>query len=352
MGAARFPTARILIVDDEPANVLLLERLLTQAGYRHLRSLTDSRTALQACADFQPDLILLDLLMPHLDGYAVLEALRGQGAADGALPPALVLTADITREARERALGLGAKDFVTKPFERTEALLRIGNLLETRALHVRLRDQNRLLEAQVRERTRALLEAQIEILERLGRAAEFRDDATGQHTQRVGHGAAQLAQALGLPEEQVELIRRAAPLHDIGKIGIPDAILLKPGRLTPDEFAVMQAHTTGGAALLAHGCSELLRMAEVIALTHHERWDGSGYPQALQADTIPLAGRILAVVDVFDALTHDRPYKRAWTVEAAVAELKRQRGRQLDANLVHVLGLAPTSGMPRHAWPF
>jgi putative two-component system response regulator len=190
-----------------------------------------------------------------------------------------------------------------------------------------------MLEAKVRERTRELEAAQIEIIERLARAAEFRDDNTGQHTERVGQMAALLARELGLPDAQVSLIRRAAPLHDVGKIGIPDSILLKLGKLTPAEFELVKTHTTIGARILSGSRFALLRLAEEIAFSHHEQWDGRGYA-GLAGDQIPLAGRIVTVADVFDALTQKRPYKAAWPVEEAIAEIERQRGRQFDPDVV------------------
>jgi putative two-component system response regulator len=200
-------------------------------------------------------------------------------------------------------------------------------------LYLQIQSQNQLLEAKVRERTRELEAAQIEIIERLARAAEFRDDNTGQHTERVGQMAALLARELGLPDAQVSLIRRAAPLHDVGKIGIPDSILLKLGKLTAAEFELVKTHTTIGARILSGSRFPLLRLAEEIAFSHHEQWDGRGYA-GLVGDTIPLAGRIVTVADVFDALTQKRPYKAAWPVEEAVAEIARQRGRQFDPQVV------------------
>ena len=328
-----FQTAKFLLVDDELANVRLLERHLGKWGCNHIKSTTDSRQVSALYSQFQPDIILLDLMMPHLDGFQVMEQLKPL-IAEGVYLPILVLTADITPQARQKALSGGAKDFLTKPFDAIELLLRVRNLLETRFLHLQLSNQNWVLEAKVRERTQELEESQLEILERLARAAEFRDDDTGQHTYRVGHDSALLAQALELPADRVDLIRRTAPLHDIGKIGIPDDILLKPGGLTPEEFDFMKTHAVIGAALLAGSHSDLVRMAENIALTHHERWNGTGYPQGLRAEAIPLEGRIVAVVDVFDALTHERPYKKAWPVEEAIAEIMRQSGQQFDPRVV------------------
>ncbi len=325
-------TARILVVDDEPANVRLLERILDRAGYRFIEGATDPRAAVALLDRFQPDLVLLDLNMKPLDGFAVMEQLRAR-LDDGVYLPVLVLTADVTPEARQRALSGGARDFLTKPFDAAEVLLRIRNLLETRSLHVRLRNQNAILEEGVRERTRELEEARIEILECLGRAAEYRDDATGEHTRRVGELSGRIAGQLGLTDAEVELIRRAATLHDIGKIGIPDHILLKPGKLTADEFEIMKTHTTIGARILSGSRSPMLQMAREIALTHHERWDGEGYA-GLDGEAIPLPGRIVAVADTFDALIHQRPYKVAWSREDAVSEIDRERSRQFDPRVV------------------
>ena len=325
-------TSKILIVDDEETNVQLLEAVLRREGYRNLLSATDSRRVLPLFSSFAPDLILLDLNMPHFDGFEVMKQLSGH-IPGGTYLPILVLTANITPEAKQGALSRGAKDFLTKPFDRVEVLLRIANLLETRRLHQMLQNQNQTLEGRVRERTRELQATQIEVLERLALAAEFRDDATGWHTKRVGKTSAALARTLKLPDEQVELIRRAAPLHDIGKIGISDLILLKQGKLTPEEFEIMKTHTTIGAKIQSGSLIPLLQMAEEIALTHHEKWDGTGYA-GLHGETIPLPGRIVAVADVFDALTHARPYKKAWSIAQAREEIAKQSGRQFDPRVV------------------
>ena len=326
-----FKHARIMIVDDEPGNVDLLKRVLERAGFHKLDSTNDPREAVALYVETRPDLILLDLHMPHLDGLAVMDRLNE--IVEASYMPILMLTGDISPEARRDALSRGAKDFVNKPFNADEVLLRIRTLLETRFLYLQIQSQNLMLEAKVRERTRELEAAQIEIIERLARAAEFRDDNTGQHTERVGQMAALLARELGLADSEVSLIRRAAPLHDVGKIGIPDSILLKLGKLTPAEFELVKTHTTIGARILSGSRFALLRMAEEIAFSHHEQWDGRGYA-GLTGDQIPLAGRIVTVADVFDALTQKRPYKAAWPVEEAVAEIERQRGRQFDPNVV------------------
>ncbi len=311
---------RILVVDDEQPNVDLVVALLRRDGHADVTGTTCPATALERAAAVPPDLVVLDLHMPGVDGYAVLERLP-------AGTPVLVLTADATREARERALRLGASDFLTKPFDVIEATLRIRNLLAARAATVRL-------EATVRDRTAELDAARLEVLDRLALAAEFRDEDTREHTRRVGARAARLAAALGLDPVAVELIGQAAPLHDVGKVGVPDAILLKPGPLDDDELERVRAHTEIGRRILAGSTSPVLRMAEAIAHTHHERWDGTGYPRGVAGETIPLAGRIVAVADVFDALTHVRPYKPAWPAERAHAELRAQAGRQFDPAVV------------------
>ena len=325
----RLSDARLLMVDDEPANLALLKRILEPAGYAHLRGTSDSREVLDLVEEFDPDLILLDLLMPGMDGFDVLDALRTRGE-EGDYLPVLVLTSDQSQAAKRRGLSAGAQDFLTKPLSPSEVRLRVRNLLQTRFLHRALQEHNRLLETHVRERTRALEQARLEILDRLARAAEYRDDKTGAHTRRVGESAAAIARALGLDGEDVERIRRVAPLHDVGKIGIPDAILLSPARLTEPEFEVMKTHTSIGGDLLAGSDVPALRCAEEIARNHHERWDGTGYPNGLAGEAIPLTGRIVAVADTFDALSHSRPYKRAWSLEEALAWIRDGAGTQFD----------------------
>jgi putative two-component system response regulator len=325
----RFPEARILVVDDEEMNVLLMERILHMAGYANVTSTSDPESVLPLVDELQPDLLLLDLMMPRVDGFEIMGSLRAS-ARD---VPVLVLTADATQEVKRRALRSGARDFLTKPYDVDEVLLRIANMLDIRFLTMRLTDQNAALEDRVLERTRELEEAHIETFERLALAAEYRDDDTGQHTRRVGRMASLLAQELGLDVERVERLERAAGLHDIGKIGVPDGILLAPRKLTPEEFEVVKTHTVIGASILSGSRSPLMLMSEEIAWSHHERWDGTGYAGVVGAD-IPLVGRITTVADVFDALTHERPYKEAWPLDEAIAEIRRQRGQQFDPRVV------------------
>jgi putative two-component system response regulator len=331
----RWARARILILDDEPANRQFLRHVLQPEGYGHLLEIPDGQDALERLDELRPDLILLDLMMPGFDGFAFMEALRRRSGAKDL--PIVAVTADPTAAIRRRALASGASDFMVRPLSHADVRLRVRNLLATRFLHEELRDYAALLEERVTERTWELEQARIEILERLARAAEFRDDDTGQHTVRVGRVAARLAQILTVESEEVELIRRAAPLHDVGKIGVPDAILLKEGRLTPEERAVMRTHTMIGARILSGSQSPLLQMAERIATTHHEHWDGAGYPAGLSADDIPLEGRIVAVADVFDSLTHERPYKVAWTARDTFAYIEDQADAHFDGRVVEAL---------------
>jgi putative two-component system response regulator len=322
-----------MIVDDSVSVVELLKTQLTGWGFRHVEGVAHSGSVADRCHADPPDLLLLDLDMPDPNGLEILRLLRDLILSPVPLP-VLVLTGMDTPEARHQALLLGARDFLPKPFDAVEIQLRVTRVLELHAFQLHARDNELRLEERVRERTAQLEEARIEVVRRLGRAGEFRDDETGEHTRRVGLTAALLGESLDVEREQVEALRHAAPLHDIGKIGVPDAILLKPGELTPAELTAMRRHTVIGADLLGGSSSGLLDMARVIALTHHERWDGSGYPGGLSGTKIPLPGRIVALADVFDALTHVRPYKLAWRPEDAVAEIAGQAGRHFDPAIV------------------
>lgn len=333
MDEAALRQSRILIVDDQAPNVLLLERILQQAGYVNLKSATDPRHVLPIYSTYQPDLLILDLLMPHWDGFEVMKELRPR-VADSTYFPILVVTADSTPRTKRRALAEGATDFLAKPVDSVEVQLRVRNLLQTRLLYQRVENANQILEEKVRERTQELLAAQLETLQHLALAAEYRDDETHEHTVRVGRAAVLLAREVGLPDAAIDLIGQAAPLHDLGKIGISDLILLKPGKLTTEEFAQIKTHVTIGARILAGSRFQILQLAEEIALTHHERWDGSGYLLGLKEEEIPQSARIVTVVDVFDALTHVRPYKAAWPAAEAKAEIERQSGRQFDPDMV------------------
>ncbi len=327
--------SHIFLIDDQVPNLMLMERILKEAGYRRWTTFTDARKALGAFADARPDLVVLDWRMPNMDGLSFLKQVRSRIPA-GDFVPTLVLTAENGRSVRQEALRAGAKDFLGKPLDVSETLLRIYNLLETRWLHVELRNHNETLELKVSERTHELERAQLELLQRLALAAEYRDDCTGQHAQRVGQLAALLGRAVGLPPDQVELLRRAAPLHDIGKIGIPDGILLKPARLTTEEYAQIKRHTDIGRIILSGSAFPTLQMAERIALYHHERWDGAGY-YGLAGEAIPLEARIVSIADVYDVVTHVRPYKQAQSPSDALALLQEESGKQFDPNLVRII---------------
>jgi putative two-component system response regulator len=331
----RDKSGRILIVDDHEQNIRLLTRILAKAGYDDVASTTNSDEALGLFIQFKPDLVLLDLHMNGKDGFQVLEEIMLQ-SGDGYLP-VLMITADDSAEVKRHALALGAKDFVGKPFDSAEVLLRINNLLETHFLYRRLRGQNVELERKVAERTRELEQSQLEVLERLAAAVEFRDDDTGNHTRRVGHVSALLAAEVGLDPISSELIRRAAPLHDIGKVGIPDSILLKAGPLTAEEFEIMKTHTVIGSRMLSKGRSELVRVSQRIARSHHEWWDGSGYPDRVSGQSIPMEARIVAVADFLDALTHERPYRPARGIDETLAEIKRRAGSHFDPTIAKAL---------------
>jgi putative two-component system response regulator len=325
--------AKVLIVDDQEYNISLLERILGRAGFKHIHSTMDPYQIQHLLTEINPDIVLLDLHMPGMDGLEVLKLIREQTGKDSYLP-VLMLTADMTPEARQHGLKSGVNDFLVKPYDRTEVILRINNLLKTRHLHLQLQQQNSNLEERVRKRTEELEQAKFEILELLGRAAEYRDDMTGQHTQRVGRLSGLIAGRLGFTEQQIQLIEMAAPLHDIGKIGISDEILLKPGRFEPEEFDQMKTHTTIGASILEGSFFTVLSLAGTIARSHHEKWDGSGYPLGLRAEEIPVEARIVALADFYDALTHERPYKKAWTPEAAISEVQKQKGIHFDPQIV------------------
>jgi putative two-component system response regulator len=332
--------ARVLVVDDQPANTLLLGRMLAAEGYTNVVVTNDSTAVIGVQRETPFDAILLDIRMPRLDGFGVLRLLREEAGDD--YVPVIVLTAQTDDDTRLRALAEGAKDFVTKPFNRAEVLNRIRNLLEVRLLHRRVREQNELLERRVRERTAELYETRLEIVRRLGKAAEYRDNETGFHIVRMSKYSELVARAMGLNDSAAELILHASPMHDIGKLGIPDGILLKPGRLEPWEWSIMKTHTEIGGEILDGHQSNLLQMAARIARAHHEKWDGTGYPRGFKDKEIPLEARIVAVADVFDALTSRRPYKEPWSVEASLDEIRRLAGTHFDPAVVKAfLGVVP-----------
>ncbi|MDQ3932150.1 MAG: response regulator [Actinomycetota bacterium] len=327
----RFTYARILVVDDEPS-INVLGTVLQRLGITNIRGTSDLREVPTLFLEFDPDLVTVDLRLSERDDFGILTQLRSWIPADSYLP-ILVLTGNGDVPTKELALAAGATDFLPKPFDHTETVARVRSLLETRFMRLALAEQRIQVEESVRRRTAGLEEARLELLERLAIAAEYREaNQTLDDARRVGINAGILARALELPPQTATLIRQAAPLHDIGKVGVPDAVLLKSGRLSEDELEIVRQHTIIGAQILTGSTVPMLQLAEQIALTHHERWDGSGY-RGLEAGAIPLPSRIIAVIDVFDALTHERPYKPAWPVEQALAEIERGIGHQFDPDV-------------------
>lgn len=340
----------ILVVDDDPTNIRLIERMLNRSGYTRIHSTTDPTETSHLFMETAPDLVMLDLQMPKVDGFGVMEELAGIVDADDYLP-ILILTADTTRTTKQRALVSGAHDFLTKPFDQTEMLARVGNLLKTRSMHLQLRRLNQSLEKKVEERTAVLWEtigqlegaqrdlrlAQEETIHKLSFAAEFRDDETSRHIERMSRYCSVIAEGVGFDQTRKDTLRIASKMHDVGKIGVPDSILLKPGKLTPDQFEIMKTHSQIGYDILTGSASDLASTAAMIAWTHHEKIDGSGYPRGLVGDEIPLEGRIAAVADVFDALTTDRVYRKAFTLPETLTIMREGRGAHFEPAIVDVL---------------
>jgi putative two-component system response regulator len=331
-----YAQAEILLLEPEAASMETLTRVLGRAGYPRLMQIPDPLQMHRYLQTADPDLLVVDVDASQYDGPALVAEVSGQLPRDTFMPILALGPSDSC--ASRRSLGAGAKDYLAKPVDPEELELHVHSLLDTRFVHLRLRETKDVLEDLARRRAYELRQAQQETLELLSRVAELRDDATGEHTKRVGRLSGLIAQELGLPRDQVRLIAQAAPLHDLGKIAITDKILLKEGGFeTIEEKLEMRQHAMLGAELLTGANSELLRMAREIAACHHERWDGQGYPRGLRGEEIPLAARIVAIADVFDALIHARPYKAAWSVAEAISEIKRERGWQFDPRVVDAL---------------
>jgi len=319
---------KLLVVDDNAVNLTLFRHLLLKLEDAEVECVADPVVALARCAEHEPDLILLDYMMPVVDGLEFIRRLRL--IPDRAEVPVVMVTADTESDVRLRALELGAQDFLTKPVNKVEITARVKNLLALRKSRQQLANRAEWLATEVAKATAEIAAREKEAILRLSRAAEYRDPETGSHLLRMSNYTRLIAEQLGLPPAEQELLLEASPMHDIGKVGTPDHILLKPGRLTPDEFNVMKQHASIGYEILRDSLSPLLQCAAVLALAHHEKFDGSGYPHGLAGAAIPLYGRIVAVADVFDALTSERPYKKAWTLEAAVDFLNSNSGSHFD----------------------
>jgi putative two-component system response regulator len=318
------PLHTLLVVDDAPENIDLLCAILEP--HYNLKIATHGEKALKiVLSDTPPDLILLDIVMPGMDGYEVCRRIKAHPERHHI--PIMFVTSKEQQEDEELGLTLGAEDYITKPFSAPIVLARVRT-------HLALYNQTRELERRVNERTRELQESRLEILKRLGRAAEFRDNETGHHVLRMSHYSRLIALAAGLGEAFAEQLFQAAPMHDIGKIGTPDYVLLKPGKLDADEWEIMKLHVNMGAEILGDHPDALLSMARTVALSHHEKWDGSGYPLGLQGKEIPAEGQIVAMADVFDALSSERPYKKAWPIAEAVKAIEDSAGSHFDPALI------------------
>ncbi len=321
-------SAKILAVDDNFLSLQMLKKILSSAGFVDITITTESSKAKDMYYEMKPDLLLLDINMPGVTGFDVMAQLNAENTADDYLP-ILILSAE-EESARLKALACGAKDFLHKPYQSSEVVLRSRNIIEVRLLYKQIKSQNLSLEAQVEERTTELKQTRLDVIRRLANTAELRDTDTGDHIIRMSLYSQKLALAVGFTPAQADMILNTSPLHDIGKIAIPDSILLKPGKLEPSEFEVIKTHTTIGAKILSGSNSPFMKMAEEIALTHHERYDGKGYPHGLKGEDIPLIGQICSVADVFDALTSVRPYKKAWSMQEAMTEIRNCSGKNFN----------------------
>lgn len=315
--------ATILVVDDTPENIDVLDGILKDE-YR-IKIATNGRMALKIAEKTLPDLILLDVMMPEMDGYEVCERLKENPLTRRI--PVIFVTAKDQENDEKRGFEVGAVDYVTKPISGVVVKARIKTQLA-------LFNQNRELEKKVDNKTKELNETRLEIIKKLGRAAEYKDNETGMHVERMSRYCKVIALEHGFSEKEAELLLNAAPMHDIGKIGIPDSVLQKPGKLDNDEWNIMRTHCKIGAEIIGEHSSELLKIAKTVASQHHEKWNGKGYPRGMKGDEINLYARIVAVADVFDALTSKRPYKDEWSVERAVNLIKEESGEHFDPQIV------------------
>ncbi len=338
---------RIVIVDDSDINLTLLSALVRRLGDCEPLLFQDSPKGLAWCSENMPDLVVVDYMMPDLDGIEFIARLRQVDGREEL--PILMITANDDKNVRYDALQKGATDFLNKPVDRLEFSARVRNMLALGASRRKLADKAAWLAEEVRKATEVIHEREQELLVRMSRAAEFRDPETGEHIQRMAHYSHLISRQLGLPVEEQDKILQAATMHDIGKIGIPDHILLKPGKLTAEEFEEMKRHTVIGYELLCGSESEVFQTAATIAISHHEKLDGTGYPYGLKGGAIPLYGRITAVADVFDALTSVRPYKDAWPMERAESYMRECCGTHFDQACVEAFFSAKNEVLRIHS---
>ena len=330
---------KLLIVDDVEINILVLVEALR--NYSNISVSLDSKLAIESLSYSLPDIILLDLFMPNISGFDVCNYIKSNTVTKNI--PIIFITSERDPLSLNKAFELGAVDYIKKPFDTLEVNARLKTHLKLKIAEDRLKDQNAILEYKVAERTRKLEEKNIEITEikretvsRLCLAAELRDTDTGSHIKRIQAYSELIALKCGMSAEDAEQLGLASSMHDLGKIGIPDHILLKSGKLTPEEFEAMKLHTVIGAKALADGQSELLRVAHRVALHHHERWDGQGYPHGLSGENIPLEARIVGLVDVFDALLSKRPYKDPFPLDKVISIIQSESGKHFDPNIIEI----------------
>jgi len=330
----------VLLCDDEIMNRKVASKILNKEGFNVIEA-HNGKEALDVLKESRIDLILMDLMMPVMDGYEATKIIKEDD--EHATIPLIIISALSDKSAITKGLELGADEYLTKPFDITEFRLRVQNAIKLGSYQNMLKDHKVLLEKQVKEKTKELQlalneikESEKDIIGILGKTAEYRDNETSAHTLRVGEMAALIAKKFSWADSDVELMRLAAPMHDMGKVGIPDKILLKPGRLEADEFSIMKEHASIGYSILSQKTTPLLKLAAEIALTHHEKHNGAGYPNALKADEIPLSGSIVAVVDVFDALLSERPYKKAFSLEKTLAIIKSDSGTHFNPEVVNI----------------
>lgn len=329
--------SRIVLVGEDGSPVQDLQRILTGGEYTEVRTTEEPEALLQICRRFQPDLVVIDLDLEDNRSEDALARMAEERGSDYRLPSVLGITGGASRERISRAVEWGVRDVLRKPVDEVEVLLRVRHALEARELERQLERQSGWLERRAQERDQKRERATLGTLRVLARLVEYRDYKTEQHAERVGQLSARIARELGLPEEDVRILREAAPLHDIGMVVVPDRILLKEGKLNEEERKILVTHAANGARILSESDLPVMELAREIAYTHHEHWDGNGYPRQLEKREIPLAGRIVAVADAFEAMTSDRPFRDAGSVEDALQELRDQREKQFDPHVVDAL---------------